>query len=131
MPAQRRLTAFRQSSITFPGNGPGVNLCSTPLVAKMSLKLTWQRVRPFLSSLLVILLVLFFFWTMGPQFVSSIGRLIDAITASPNLKPWIDDVEKNYQFFVFCSLRLLSAWGSLGGLVSGSGIRGQYHEEKN
>jgi hypothetical protein len=68
----------------------------------MSVKLTsWQRFRPILYTLLFVLLVLSWLWKVGPKFVSNLGKLIDTITASPSLGPWIEDVEQNYQFFVF------------------------------
>jgi hypothetical protein len=61
----------------------------------------WQRVGPIFFALLFVLLLLWSFWNIGPKFVSNIGKLIDTITASPKLGSWIEDVEKNYQFFVF------------------------------
>jgi hypothetical protein len=67
----------------------------------MSVKLFWQRSRPIFSAVLIVLLVLGCFWLIGPTFVSNFGFIIDRIAGSPNLKPWIEGVEKNYQFFVF------------------------------
>jgi hypothetical protein len=65
-------------------------------------KLTsWQRIRPILYALLLALLLLWWLWKVGPKFVSNLGKLIDTITASPKLGSWIEDVEKNYQFYVF------------------------------
>ena len=68
----------------------------------MSVKLTgWRRVLPIFYALLLVLLVLWSFWQIGPQFVSNLGKLIDSISASPKLEAWIEDVKKNYQFYVF------------------------------
>ena len=66
-----------------------------------SVKLTWQRIRPILYARLIVLLLVALFWQFGPKFVFNFGNIINAISASPKLKPWIEDVEKNYQFFVF------------------------------
>ena len=68
----------------------------------MSVKLTgWRRVLPIFYTLLLVLLALWSFWQIGPQFVSNLGKLIDSISASPKLEAWIEDVKKNYQFYVF------------------------------
>jgi hypothetical protein len=68
----------------------------------MSVKLTgWRWVLPIFYALLPVLLVLWFFWQIGPQFVSNLGKLIDSISASPKLEAWIEDVKKNYQLYVF------------------------------
>jgi hypothetical protein len=61
----------------------------------------WQRVRPVFYALLFVLFLLWLFWNIGPEFVSNVGKLIDTITASPKLESWIEDIKKNYQFFVF------------------------------
>ncbi len=60
-----------------------------------------QRVLPIFLTLLFMLVVLWSFWQIGPQFVSNLGKLIDSISASPELGSWIEDVKKNYQFYVF------------------------------
>ena len=68
----------------------------------MSVKLTgWRRVLPIFYALLSVLLVLWFFWQIGPQFASNLKKLIGSISASPTLEAWIEDVKKNYQFYVF------------------------------
>ena len=64
----------------------------------MSVKLTgWRRVLPIFYTLLLVVLALWSFWQIGPQFVSNLGKLIGPISASA----WIEDVKKNYQFYVF------------------------------
>ena len=68
----------------------------------MSVKLMgWRRVLPIFYALLSVLLVLWFFWQIGPQFASNLKKLIGSISASPTLEAWIEDVKKNYQFYVF------------------------------
>jgi hypothetical protein len=68
----------------------------------MSVKLMgWQQVRSIFLALLSLLLLLLGLWIMGPLFVSNVGKLIDTITASPKLDNWIENIAKNYQFFVF------------------------------
>jgi hypothetical protein len=61
----------------------------------------WQRVSTLVVAPLIVLAVLWSFWQMGPQFVSNLGKLIDSISTSPKLGSWIEDVKKNYQFYVF------------------------------
>jgi hypothetical protein len=98
----------------------------------MSVKLTgWRRVLPIFYALLLVLLVLWSFWQIGPQFVSNLGKLIDSISASPKLEAWIEDVKKNYQFYVFCFLCLSFSWDLPDGLASGYGIKKQSHGAKN
>ena len=64
----------------------------------MSVKLMgWRRVLPIFYTLLLVVLALWSFWQIGPQFVSNLGKLIGPISASA----WIEDVKKNYQFYVF------------------------------
>jgi hypothetical protein len=77
----------KESTLTQP-DGTELKVRSTKFVL-------WQRVRPILFSLLFVLFMLWFFSDFGPKFVANVGKLI-AITASPK---WIDEVEKNHQFF--------------------------------
>jgi hypothetical protein len=91
----------------------------------MSVKLTgWRRVLPIFYALLLVLLVLWSFWQIGPQFVSNLGKLIDSISASPKLEAWIEDVKKNYQFYVF----LFSMFVIFMGLTRWLGKRLWYQE---
>jgi hypothetical protein len=70
--------------------------------ADMSVKLTgWKQIRSIFLSLLLFLLMLWGLWTMGPLFVSNVGKLIGTITASSKLDTWFETIAKNYQFFVF------------------------------
>jgi hypothetical protein len=92
----------------------------------MSVKLTgWRRVLPIFYALLFVLLVLWFFWEFGPQFVSNLGKLIGSISASPKLEAWIEDVKKNYQFYVF----LFSMFVIFMGLARWLGKRLWYQEQ--
>jgi hypothetical protein len=91
----------------------------------MSVKLTgWRRVLPIFYALLLVLLVLWSFWQIGPQFVSNLGKLIDSISASPKLEAWIEDVKKNYQFYGF----LFSMFVIFMGLTRWLGKRLWYQE---
>jgi hypothetical protein len=68
----------------------------------MSVKLpSWQRVLAVFFTALLVLFLLWSFWEVGPKLLSNLAKLIDTIAASPQLGSWIEDVEKNYQFFVF------------------------------
>ena len=68
----------------------------------MSVKLpSWQHVLSIFFTALLVLGLLWSFWEIGPKFLANLAKLIDTITASPQLGSWIEDVEKNYQFFVF------------------------------
>jgi hypothetical protein len=78
----------------------------------MSVKSTsWQRIFPIFFTLLFVLLLLLSFWEVGPKILSNLGKLIDTITASPNLASWIENVEKNYQFFVFLFSMIVISMG--------------------
>jgi hypothetical protein len=61
----------------------------------------WKQIRSIFLSLLLVLLMLWGLWIMGPLFVSNVRKLIDTITASPKLDSWFETIAKNYQFFVF------------------------------
>jgi hypothetical protein len=68
----------------------------------MSVKLpSWHRVLAIFFTLLLVLLLLWSFWEIGPKLLSNLAKIIDTITSSPQLGSWIENVEKNYQFFVF------------------------------
>jgi hypothetical protein len=68
----------------------------------MSVKLpSWHRVLAIFFTLLLVLLLLWSFWEIGPKLLSNLATIIDTITSSPQLGSWIENVEKNYQFFVF------------------------------
>jgi len=84
----------------------------------------WQRVRPILYALLLVLFMLLSFRYLGPMFVANVGNSIETITASPKLGSWIEEVKKNYQFFVF----LFSTFVICMGLTRWLGKRQWYQE---
>jgi hypothetical protein len=59
----------------------------------------WKRVRLTLFWLLGFLALLGFFWDTVPKTVSNVGKLVETIATSP--RETVEDIKKNYQFFVF------------------------------
>jgi hypothetical protein len=92
----------------------------------MALKLPGsQWVRPIFRALAVPLLLLLWLWHAAPKFVSNVGKLIQTMNASPEIGSWVQDIEKNYQFFVF----LFSMFVVCMGLTRWLGKRLWYQEK--